>query len=315
MFARANKLVAGAILGGAVALSGCELLPPSPGLPGVPGAQLPGGPTARSAESVSLSKYYGRVQETLLTQGLLRQDGGGPDVPFTERNLVDNFVRIALFEEYATVGGRVVARQTASQLHKWVAPVRMKVDFGASIPEEQRAQDRRNVGKYTARLSKVTGLPIRQVSSDANFHVFIVNEDERRELGPRIKQLLPQIGDPALRTVIDMSRSTFCLVFALDPGDTGAYTQALAVIRGEHPDLMRLSCIHEELAQGLGLSNDSPRARPSVFNDDEEFGLLTTHDELLLRMLYDARMQPGMAREPARNLAETIAAELLSNQI
>ena len=47
---------------------------------------------------------------------------------------------------------------------------------------------------------------------------------------------------------------------------------AVAIVRGEHPDLMRLSCIHEELAQGLGLANDSPYARPSVFNDDEEFG-------------------------------------------
>jgi hypothetical protein len=43
------------------------------------------------------------------------------------------------------------------------------------------------------------------------------------------------------------------------------------VIRAEHPDLLRLSCLHEEIAQGLGLPNDSPRARPSIFNDDEEF--------------------------------------------
>ena len=38
---------------------------------------------------------------------------------------------------------------------------------------------------------------------------------------------------------------------------------------------MRRACVHEEMAQGLGLGNDSETARPSIFNDDEEFALLT----------------------------------------
>ena len=268
----------------------------------------------RSAESLALSRYYARVQAGLLTQGLLRQDGGGPDVPFTARNLVDDFVRIALFDEYTSVNGRIIAQQTSSQLRKWVSPVRMKVEFGASIPEEQRLTDRGNIVSYASRLSRISGLPIRQTTENANFHVFVVNEDERRALAPRIRQILPGIDEGALRTVVDMPRSTFCLVFALDPGDKGTYSQALAIIRGEHPDLLRLSCIHEEIAQGLGLSNDSPAARPSVFNDDEEFGLLTTHDELLLRILYDPRMRPGMDELSAREQAELIASELMGGQ-
>ncbi len=83
------------------------------------------------------------------------------------------------------------------------------------------------------------------------------------------------------------------------------------MIRAEHPDLLRLSCLHEEIAQGLGLANDSPLARPSIFNDDEEFGLLTTHDEYLLKMLYDPRIRPGMTAEEAIPVARTIANELL----
>ena len=71
----------------------------------------------------------------------------------------------------------------------------------------------------------------------------------------------------------------------VSPGAGAAYSNAVAVIRAELPDRMRLSCIHEELAQGMGLANDSPDARPSIFNDDEEFAYLTTHDERMLRML------------------------------
>ena len=67
----------------------------------------------------------------------------------------------------------------------------------------------------------------------------------------------------------------------------------------------------EELAQSLGLVNDWPRARPSIFNDNEEFALLTRQDELMLKMLYDARLRPGMSEAEARPIVEQIAAELM----
>ena len=74
---------------------------------------------------------------------------------------------------------------------------------------------------------------------------------------------------------------------------------------------MRLSCIHEEIAQGLGLANDSPTARPSIFNDDEEFALLTTQDELMLKILYNPALRPGMTESEARPIVESLAARLL----
>lgn len=272
------------------------------------------GVTPQSDASKALETYYARVQAGLLAQGLLRRDGGGPDVPYTSRNLVDNFVRIALFEEYTNIGGRIVAKQTPSQLHRWEKPIRMKVEFGSSVPLNQRISDKASITRYAARLSRITGLPIHQTSSNVNYHVFVVNEDERQALGPRIRQIIPGINEAAVRAVENMPRSTFCLVFAWDPLGIGSYSQAVAIIRGEHPDLMRLSCIHEELAQGLGLSNDSPAARPSVFNDDEEFGLLTTHDEMLLKMLYDGRMRPGMNAQQARAQAMVIASAMLGGE-
>ena len=103
-------------------------------------------------------------------------------------------------------------------------------------------------------------------------------------------------------------------MIAFSEAGSTTYTKAVALIRGEHPDLLRLACIHEELAQGLGLANDSPQARPSIFNDDEEFGLLTTHDELLLRMLYDPRLTPGMSAAEAAPIARRIASELMGGE-
>jgi hypothetical protein len=112
-----------------------------------------------------------------------------------------------------------------------------------------------------------------------------------------------------------MDRYTYCSVYAFsDRTNPDTYVAAIAVIKAEHPDLLRLSCLHEELAQGLGLANDSPAARPSIFNDDEEFALLTTHDEILLSILYDPRLRPGMTPAEARPIVTRLAAEKLGGE-
>lgn len=265
----------------------------------------------QSEESKALARHYARVQADLVSRGLMRRDGGGPDVPFSTRNLVDNFVRIALYDEYVSQGGMLIAHATPSRLRRWEQPIRLGIIFGESIPQPQRREDTASITSYARRLSRLTGLPITMSRpEDANFHVLVLHEDERRAFGPRLRKLEPGIDYTALNTIVNMPRSTFCLVFAFSRGTSSSYDRAVAVIRGEHPDLMRLSCVHEELAQGMGLANDSPAARPSIFNDDEEFALLTDQDELLLKILYDPRLKPGMSPREARPIVQKIATEL-----
>ena len=68
------------------------------------------------------------------------------------------------------------------------------------------------------------------------------------------------------------------------------------------------------VAKLSGIS-DSPGARPSIFNDDEEFALLTRHDELLLQMLYDPRLTPGLTADAARPTVRKLAAEATGEDI
>ena len=268
----------------------------------------------RSTESALLQTYYARVQAELLSNNLLRTDQGGPDTPFDARILARNFEAIALNDEYTSVGGEFIAKTTPSTVHRWQSPVRLGIEFGASVPLAQRAADRATLTRFASRLSRASGHQV-SVSGRPNFHVLVLNEDERRAIGPHLHSLIPGIGSDAVRSVVNMSRSSYCLVIASDPADDGVYRQAVAVIRAEHPDLLRKSCFHEEIAQGLGLANDSPEARPSIFNDDEEFALLTRHDELLLRILYDRRLSPGMTPEIARPIATKIAYELMGEDM
>ena len=141
-----------------------------------------------------------------------------------------------------------------------------------------------------------------------NFFVIFAGEDDRDAALDEAARRLPGISERSLDPLRDLDRDTYCAVaaYALG-GEPHTYTAAVAVIRAENPALLRLSCIHEELAQAPGLANDSRSARPSIFNDDDEFGRLTTMDELMLEMLYDRRLSPGMDAETARPIVSEIA--------
>ena len=264
-----------------------------------------------SAQSLAMRNYYATVQTGLLLQGMLRTDRGGPDTPFTDRNLAENFLQVALFDEYTDSGTSLVAKVTPSHLRRWRQPVKLAVEFGASVPLAQRGKDVASVAGFAAELTAASGHSVVMDQAGANFHVLILNEDERQTIGPRLRALVPGVSQTDISAISALPRDTYCVVFAYSGAVRGLYDHAIAVIRGEHPDLLRLMCIHEELAQGMGLANDSPRARPSIFNDDEEFALLTRQDALMLKMLYDPRFRPGMTLDEARPIAMAIAAELV----
>ena len=303
-----------------VALAGCvdnpaEVAAPVVPVPVVAPAPLPAPvplvDPLRSTASQELSLYYRRLQNDLLAQDLMRGDGGGPDTPFTAAMLVRDFVQIALFDEYAPGGGTQNATATPGVLRRWDQPIGMNIEFGPTVPAAQRVRDTASIAAYAARLSRLTGVPIRQNAINANYTVMVLNEDDRPGFEGRLRSLIPGIEPSTVRTFLNLPRDLLCIVISVSENNAPTYARAVVLIRGEHPDVMRLTCIHEELAQGMGLPNDSPQARPSIFNDDDEFGLLTTHDEYLLRMLYDPRLTPGMTAAQVEPIVRVIAAELV----
>jgi hypothetical protein len=303
-----NRILTSLVAGTAcLALAACDLPGAGQPVPVAPPLQVRAPTTPKSAAA---SAYYGQVQQMLLSQGLMRSDPGS-EIPFSDRMLAENFMRIALYDEYRRGNGGFVREETASRLRRWEGPVRIGVRFGASVPAERQATDLARIASFAARLSAVTGHPIGLDEVNPNFLIHIVSEDEREALGPKVRAFLPNLSPGDVAGITNMPRNTYCLVYALATGNSGTYTRAFAVIRAEHPDLLRLSCLHEELTQGLGLPNDSPRARPSIFNDDEEFALLTDHDELLLRMLYSPELRPGMSPAEARPIVESLARRLM----
>ncbi|MES2543014.1 MAG: DUF2927 domain-containing protein [Pseudomonadota bacterium] len=292
-----------------LALSGCIGTP----VPVAPPVVVPVAPPEPTPKSAAATAYYAQVQQVLLREGMLRTDPGA-DIPVRAERLTENFLRIALFQEFTRSRSGITRAETASPLTRWNVPVRVAVRFGASVPADKQATDRARIASYLARLSQITGHPIGLTDAAPNFWVYVVSEDEREALGPELDSLRIGIAPDVIQAVTRMGQTTYCNVFAISGSESHLHRHAVAVIRAENPDLLRLSCFHEEIAQGLGLPNDSPRARPSIFNDDEEFALLTDQDEHMLRILYSPELRPGMTADEARPVVESLARRLTGGE-
>lgn len=268
---------------------------------------------SRSVESTKLEKYYIRTSKRLKSRGLLRTDTGELDSPYSSRNLIENFEKIALYDEYVIKNGTFVSEETKSQLKRWESSIKINIIHGKTTNKHQIKIDKKNIAKFSRRLSQLTGLSIEYNEDKSNFIILFLDLDEQRTFGENLKKLMPLLTPAMIKAITTTPRSTFCSAFALSkPSNAFEYTAAIILIKSEHSRLMRKSCIHEEMAQSLGLSNDSKVARPSIFNDDEEFSLLTKHDEILLKILYDQRLKPGMDNKEAMPIITTIAKELIN---
>lgn len=267
--------------------------------------------------SAASQRYAARLasqQSMLLQQGKLRQDYAPGDAAFGVPDLVLNFQDIALRREHAVRGGRLTNQSSTSTLSRWEKPVTIGLHFGASVPEAQRDADRAEVAAFAAKLSNITGHPVRVgAARNANLLMVFLDHDEQVSAAPELAQLYPVPVIPTLPLLTAQSAQVTCAAFSQTAGDDRPFfTASLILVKQELTGVMRKSCIQEEMAQAMGLIADSDAARPSMFNDDREFATLTQHDAALLKMLYDPRLSLGMTATTAQAVLPEVAAEALA---
>lgn len=247
---------------------------------------------AGCAERENRAELFASYQAHMQTKGFLRTETVARDIPFTNAQLAENFRRIAFFsfpndEEHVP-----------KPLTRWAEPIRYAVTGNLASVQE--------VAPLMQRLSRLTGLEITPApETEANFVIMVLDEAGQ---------------DAALAALDDRGTEAFLEEFMEEIFDCGAVTfwadddptirKALIYLHGDLTGLYRTLCYHEEIAQSLGLFNDDPTVRPSIFNDDDEFALLTNHDEYLIRILYDPRLRPGMMAQQAMPIVRQIIRDL-----
>lgn len=247
---------------------------------------------------------YETYERALTAVGDLRTDTAPDDAPFDNDDLVRNFSRIALRHEVDIERAGEERNSAPNPLQRWEGPIRWGV-YGGGASEH----DRRTIGNFLARISDLTGLETIEVDSDVNLMILITEPSERSAFSAALRRLYP-----ALAQGFDVWRGSnrvVCMASNLfSEANPDVIVFGMVVLGSEVTGLLRTSCIHEEVAQALGLGNDDPDVRPSIFNDDEEFALLTEHDEWLLRILYDDRLAPGMTEDEALPVVRKIVEEI-----
>ena len=261
-----------------------------------------------------------RFMDAARADGRMRPDRDPADAPVTARTLTESFQRVAFSFEDAPFGFNLPeANERLYMIRKWTKPIVYRIDG----PPELRARVDSRVDGFMQKLSGITGHRLIRYEAgqdptgqgpESNLGILYGDEDYFLYLarglinaGPPVRNLLHR-----WRTAFSPCGGSVRRDAGADgQSETGEILSAIIVIRHELPEDLLESCIEEELAQSMGLFNDDEQVRPSMFNDDQEFALLTRHDELLLRILYDPRLRPGMPMVEAMPVVREIAAELV----
>ena len=209
----------------------------------------------------------------------------GPAIaaPLSTETLVEGFAKIAFGAEIPGLfgGGRYIK--------KFVGPV-------AFFVENHAAKDRtREVRNFVAGLGRqIAGLETRFARSaeTARFIVHVVDGKDYQRVARRI------FGNPFSRV------PGTCIVRAAY--GRGGIVRANAVIVGDDGEPAFRRCLIEEVLQGLGPLDDFDGAPESVFNDSSTINYFSRYDRIMLNVLYDSRLTPGMSIEAARPLLPEI---------
>ena len=70
-------------------------------------------------------------------------------------------------------------------------------------------------------------------------------------------------------------------------------------------------CLTEELVQSLGLLDDSPLIAGSIFSETTDHEHLIFADSVLLEVLYNRRLTPGMSKQQAMPIVRTLIGDIL----
>lgn len=198
--------------------------------------------------------------------------------------LVRNFGVLALSAEYEEEPEKII--------NKWVSPIRIQLS-GAGREEFHSL-----VVSYASTLEAITTLSISVETVNTNVEILLYDHE-------KLQELYKDYGS-AQGVWRDFLRGPELCTFVFYTNEAHEIEEATILIPVYYGAGLVGDCVEEELAQILGLANDSPDAYPSIFNDDGEFNRLTAHDILLLQILYDDRMKPGTNEDEARRLARII---------
>lgn len=207
---------------------------------------------------------------------------------FSDAEIRDGFFKVALNAELQ-IGPR------ADRIRKFDEPVRIFID--GKVSSERAA----TLGGIVADIRhRIDHLDV-AVTDDRETANFVVTLVRARDLLPTIRA---RFGRERARQIA-RSLNPQCLSgIAKD----GAYRirRAEVILPVDADDFTFHDCAYEELLQALGAINDDASVPWTMFNDDVQMGFFDIYDQLLLNILYDPRIRPGMTKREVEDLLPAV---------
>ena len=245
-------------------------------------------------------------QESLLRGGFLRTERDPREITYNNADIARSFRRIMFFDEFALENDSYRPGLTMRALEKRSGPVAYALS-GKGVT----ARDRGHLAEIAARIAKLTGLdihPARDANTPTAAHIFIANRKERQDFA----DILAERGaaSPLVAELRNDLNGNVCIAVPFQPRSGRGAAHYLIFIPDELQGVLRRACIEEEFAQAFGPAADFAGARPSIFNDNQEFALFTEFDSWMFRVLYDQRLKAGMLESEAMPIVHRILAEI-----
>lgn len=190
-----------------------------------------------------------------------------------------SFTTIALQNEYAA---------QPANLRKWTQPIRYRFEHrtGDRSLHEQISEI------HLRHLTDITGLVIEPAGKQpANLDIIFSTEQSLHD------ELANDLTIQSDRMREQLSRNSICIAHIRVNNDSEIqHARVIIPVDRARAHAKLLSCVVEELTQILGMPNDSPQVFPSIFNDHSHDDVLSGLDEIMLRLLYDPTLRPGMSQ-------------------
>ncbi|MEP4769109.1 MAG: DUF2927 domain-containing protein [Roseibium sp.] len=203
---------------------------------------------------------------------------------FSIEELLNGFEKTVFGLEYRSWSWRPY------QVKKFTKPVRFYIHNLSS--RDRRKTVKRFIREIDQRVRGLsTGFAVNP--AEANFEIYVV---DRRQYEPVVKTDVYK--NPRARV------PGRCLVRVVS-GKKGIKRSSAVIVSDEGEFLFR-RCLVEEVLQGLGPMNDDENLTHSVFNDSSRHSRFTVFDQIILNMLYDPRIKPGMSSKQTRDVLPLI---------
>jgi hypothetical protein len=201
---------------------------------------------------------------------------------------------------HASTFGRL--RENANRrLHKWSGPLKVIT----IVSDEKVAQD---LGDDTDAaldtISRLTGIEMAPTNDlrEANFHIIFTKTAD-------FSDVLTAFGIADHRGTDAMKRDNACLGLpsVRRSGPTGIFSHGVVLVGTDREPGPRRACLWRSLFQAMGLFAPKCRYGPSVYCSDKSAARRPTPiDRLLMAVLYDERLPPGMPETEAMALVPNL---------